>query len=103
MRESLIQRAVMEHWRALGVPNSLVAAIPNQRAHGQYGLTPGLPDLLVLGPRGVGFIEIKTDTGRVSAAQAAFKALCVVLGIPHAITRGRAEPIAVLREWGVVR
>ena len=50
-REGLIQAAVVEHWLKLGVPGSLVAAIPNANAHGQPGLTRGLPDLLVISPQ----------------------------------------------------
>ena len=51
------------------MPGSLVAAIPNAFAHGQPGLTRGLPDLLVIAPqlgRLTGFIELKTETGRMS-------------------------------------
>lgn len=103
MRESEIQRAVIEHWRALATPGTLVAAIPNQRAHGQYGLTPGLPDLMCLGQFGVGFIELKTARGKASQAQLAFRELCAQHGIRHALTYGRDEPIDVLELWGLVR
>lgn len=104
--EKAIQAAVLDHWRKLGAPNTLVAAIPNQNATGQAGLTPGLPDLLVIGPKiGVRFIELKTGRGRLSAAQRAFFDLCVAAGVPQApcVTRGRDEPIEVLRAWGIVR
>ena len=104
--EALIQASVLEHWLALGLPNTLVAAIPNAFAHGQPGLTKGLPDLIVLGPRipgGVGFIELKKDGfSRLSAAQRAFAALCDKLRVPYAICVGRDEPIRQLEEWGVV-
>ncbi len=42
VRESAIQSAVVEHWRVLGLPNTLVAAIPNAGALGQAGLNAGL-------------------------------------------------------------
>lgn len=103
MREADIQRAVIDHWKALGLPDTLVAAIPNQRAHGQYGLCKGLADLLCIGPEGAGFIELKTDKGRTSAAQEEFLALCATNGIRHALTFGRDEPIRVLERWGIVR
>lgn len=104
LSEAAIQSAVLAHWRALGRPNTLVAAIPNARAHGQAGLTAGLPDLIAIGPGiGVGFVELKTDTGKVRPAQAAFGALCRAIGVRHPITRGRDEPIAMLELWGVVR
>jgi len=104
MNESAIHSAVIAHWRSCGLPNTLVATLPNMGAMGQHGLTKGLPDLMVLCPSiGVGFIELKTDKGRISEAQAAFKERCILLGIPHAITRGRDEPIAILEQWNVVR
>ena len=105
--ESAIQAAVLEHWLTLGQPNTLVAAIPNAFAHGQPGLTKGLPDLLVIGPRvpgGVGFIELKRDQDSVvSDAQRGFGSLCAKLGVPYAICIGRDEPIRLLEAWGVVR
>jgi hypothetical protein len=103
-RESDIARAVIQHWRALGVPGSLVAAIPNAYSHGQAGLTRGLPDLIVMAPGlPVGFIELKTKSGRIRPEQADFKARCLSLGIAHSITRGRDEPIEILETWNVVR
>jgi hypothetical protein len=103
MREYEIQKAVLQHWKALGKEGTLVAAIPNQNSHGQYGLTAGLADLLILAPGlPVGFLEIKTDKGKPSKAQLEFIDKCKALGIPAAITRGRDEPIRILEEWNVV-
>jgi hypothetical protein len=105
--EKAIQAAVVDHWRVLGNPDTLVAAIPNAGALGQPGLTAGLPDLLVLGPSlpgAVAFIELKRDEhAHVSDAQLAFSHLCALLGIRYAIVYGRDEPIAILEAWGVVR
>lgn len=104
MRESAIQDAVLKHWRMFGLPHTLVAAIPNARAAGQAGLTKGLPDLLVIGGRvRIGFLEIKTATGRLSLEQKTFRTLCAFVSIPFADTYGRDEPIAILESWGVVR
>ena len=101
--EAQITKAVMAHWRSLKKPDTLVAGIPNMGAQGQYGLTAGLPDLMILAPGlPVGFIELKADKGRISEAQLAFQGHCERLNIPHAITYGRDEPIAVLERWGVV-
>ena len=71
-REGLIQAAVIDHWRALGVPGSLVAAVPNAKAHGQPGLTRGLFDLVVMSPTlgdKTGWLELKADDGKPSAKQ----------------------------------
>jgi hypothetical protein len=105
--ETAIQAAVWQHWSLLGKLNTLVACIPNARAHGQPGLTRGLPDLLVLAPTlpgKVGFIELKRDNRSViSDDQRLFARLCAELGVPHAYAIGRDEPIAVLEAWGVTR
>ncbi len=104
MTEAQIHKAVMDHWRKLGLPGTLVSTIPNAGAFGQAGLTKGLPDLMILAPGlPVGFIELKTDGGKPSEHQLEFRRKCVALGIPMAITHGRDEPITVLEEWNVVR
>jgi hypothetical protein len=103
LSEKAIHSAVLAHWTALGVPGTLLATIPNMRAAGQAGLTKGLPDLLCIGPQGVGFIELKTLTGAPSKAQLHILGICERWGVPWAISHGRDEPIAVLERWGLVR
>jgi hypothetical protein len=104
--EDAITAAVIDHWRVCGKAGSLVAAIPNKRAFGQAGLTPGLPDLLVLSMRlgdRAGFIELKRGRGgRLSAAQIAIGELMRVLGVPYALCSGRDEPISQLKAWGAI-
>ena len=106
-KETAIQAAVIEHWHLLGLPDTLVAAIPNAGALGQPGLTRGLPDLLVLKPSlacPVGFIELKRNhKSVVSDPQRDFGRLCTKLCIPHAFAFGRDEPIEILESWGIVR
>jgi hypothetical protein len=103
--EKAIQASVVEHWRLLGLPNTLVAAIPNALAHGQPGLTRGLPDLVVLAPGlPVGFIELKRDRqAPIGDDQRQFALLCARICVRHAFAIGRDEPIAILEAWGVVR
>lgn len=107
MTEAQIQAAVIAHHKALGLPNTLVAAVPNAGAFRQAGLKRGLFDLVVMGGdflRGrTGWLELKTEKGVVGPHQEAFKALCIANSVPYAITTGRDEPIRVLEEWGVVR
>jgi hypothetical protein len=105
-RESLIQAACLAHWKALGVPGSLVAAVPNARAAGQAGLTKGLFDLVVMSPTlgdRTGWLELKADDGVLSPAQNTFKLLMIARGCPYAVTYGRDQPIQVLTKWGAVR
>jgi hypothetical protein len=107
--ETQIQAAVVDHWRILGLPNTLVAAIPNAGAHGQPGLTKGLADLLVIGPDlpgegSAGFMELKRDEyAKRTDSQWEFARLCADLDIPYAVTFGRDQPIRILELWGVVR
>ncbi len=103
MTEAQITKAVMDHWRSFGLPRTLVASIPNMGARGQYGLTKGLPDLIIITPDGVGFIELKTVKGKPTKEQMAFKTLCVANGIRHSITYGRDQPIEMLEHWGAVK
>jgi hypothetical protein len=108
MRERDIQSAVLDHWLKLGTPDSLVAAIPNARAFGQPGLTPGLFDLIVIGDlvggAKIGFIELKRDAkATLSPHQTAFKSLLLRHGILYAVTHGRDQPIQALETWGAVR
>lgn len=105
--EAEIHAAVIEHWKLLGLPDTLVATLPNANAFGQPGLTKGLADLLVAGPGvpgRVGFIELKRDPqSKVSDDQWRFAKLCRQLDISYARTFGRDEPIALLVRWGLVR
>ena len=105
--EKQIQTAVVDHWRTLGLPRTLVAAIPNQFSHGQPGLTKGLPDLMVIGPRVPGnlaFIELKKERGsHVSEAQLDFVRLCHEHDVSVVLAYGRDEPIRILEDWGVTR
>lgn len=105
-RESLIQQAAIDHWRALGVPGSLVAAVPNARAAGQAGLTKGLFDLVVMSPTlgdRTGWLELKADDGELSKDQREVRGVMIACGVPHAVAYGRDEPIKVLELWGAVR
>ena len=105
--EKDIQAAVVQHWALLGRPLTLVAAIPNANAHGQPGLTPGLADLLVMGPdvpNHIAFMELKRrrrDTP--TEEQLAFATLCAKLGLNCPCVHGRDEPIEQLEQWNVVR
>ena len=105
--EDQITDAAIEHWRIFGTAGSLVAGIPNKRAFGQPGLTPGLPDLLVLSMQlgdKTGFIELKRERGgRLSDAQLGIGRLMRVLGVPYAVCAGRDQPIEQLRAWGAIR
>ena len=104
-------RAAARRHGALGWlrrPDTLLAAIPNAGALGQPGLTPGLADLLALGPElpggHVGFIELKRhERSVISDSQINFAELCHALGVPHAFAFGRDDAVRVLEAWGLCR
>ncbi|MGV1869738.1 VRR-NUC domain-containing protein [Agrobacterium rosae] len=102
LKETHIHKAVVDHWKATGRPGTLVATIPNLGAFGQHGLTKGLPDLMVIGPGVHGYIELKTEAGKLSQPQREFQALCSIHDIRFAVTHGRDGPIQVLKDWGIV-
>jgi hypothetical protein len=104
MTEAQITSAVIGHWRARGVPGSLVASVPNMGARGQYGLKRGLYDLVCIAPGfGCGFLELKPERGRLSDHQREFGAICDGAGVPAAVAYGLDEALRVLEQWGVLR
>jgi len=103
MKESQIHKAVVAHWKALALPGTLVATIPNMGAMGQHGLTKGLPDLILIGPEMHGYLELKTETGKLTGPQRDFQSICIARGIPFYVTYGRDQPIQLLEELGLVR
>lgn len=65
------------------------------------GLTPGFPDLMVFGKGGrIGFIEVKTETGRQSASQVECERWLREFGHSVALCRSLPELDAVLSAWG---
>jgi len=69
-QEASLQKAIV---KALAWKGWVVIHIPNQATRGIYmyaGVLPGAPDLLALRAGRVIFLEVKTETGRVSAKQA---------------------------------
>lgn len=107
MTEAQIQAAVIAHWKAFGLPGTLVAAVPNAGAFRQPGLKRGLFDLVVMGggflQGRTGWLELKTAKGVLGPHQIEFKMFCIDNAIPYAVAVGRDEPISVLEEWKVVR
>ncbi len=63
------------------------------------GMTRGALDLIVMGPRGVGWLEIKKPGGVLSAAQLGFMARLDRLGIPCAAVCSVEDALRAVQEW----
>jgi hypothetical protein len=68
------------------------------------GLRSGVADLCIMLPGGrVGWLELKTLTGKQSLEQKGFEARCIRLGHPYEVVRTVASAIDVLTNWKVLR
>lgn len=104
LSEKQIQTAVIQNWRTRGYEGTLVAAIPNAKAFGQPGLTPGLFDLLCVGERiGCAFLELKTEGGKLSHHQQAFKEMLMRNRVRFGVAYGLDEALEILETWGLLR
>ncbi len=110
--ERQIQRSIRRYLTGLGYTS---VAVPNgsQLAGGAVsrarqmsalkldGLTVGFPDLIVFAPEGrVGFIEVKTEGGRLSEAQANVRYWMTRDGHKHAVCRSIDDVTETLEKWG---
>jgi hypothetical protein len=63
------------------------------------GVRAGVYDLCIVGPSFVGFLELKTEKGKVSADQKAWGQRFDDFGIPHAICRSIEDVQKVVTGW----
>jgi len=104
--EDDIHKSIVEYLRLRGI---VFFHIPNEsRAPVQYraklkalGVRAGVPDLCVLLKYGVGFIEIKSPTGRLSPTQKDFRQDCEKRGIPWGLARSIEDAESLLTQWGI--
>src|SRR5687767_3288367 len=66
------------------------------------GLIKGSADFVFVWPNGGGWIELKTDEGRLTPEQKAFREWCKDTGAHHALCRSVAEVEEKLFEWGAL-
>lgn len=93
--ENDIQRQIVD-WIRVAAPSVVAVAVPNgarrtaggRPANAVPGLTPGVPDLVVIRPNGeVLWIEVKSQIGKLSDAQFAFHGKLLGLGHTCAVVR----------------
>lgn len=109
LKESAIQHAIVGHLRAVLPKGYRCFAIPNgarrtnggRAANAVSGLTPGVPDLAIVGRGNIWFIEVKGPGGVVSEDQEEFLAWCAMTGTPYCIARSVDDVRVALVNWNV--
>lgn len=112
IKEAGIQRMIRAYLAARGIesihiPNGAVLA-GDAKARGRQmgalknaGLKIGFPDLLLFAPQGrIGFIEVKSEGGRVSPEQKACHEWLIVLGHKVSVCRSIEDVAETLEGWG---
>lgn len=90
------------HWFA--VPNGGHRHIAQASRLKAEGVRSGTPDLCFMLEDGrVGWLEMKTEKGRLGPAQIAFKEIAERLGHHWGLARNLDEAIAHLRTWGALK
>jgi VRR-NUC domain len=90
-------------WRLVHVPNGEYRTEATGRKLQRMGVSPGVPDLIVIGPGKICWLELKTKYGRLTEAQEEFLNYLSSVGADVAVAWGYDEAIAVLKRWGAVR
>lgn len=107
--EDAIQKAIVgflsavlpNGYRCFAIPNGARRTASGRPANAVPGLTPGVPDLAIVGGRFVWFVEVKSKRGVVSEAQEAFHAWCAANGTPYCVARSVDDVRAALEHWGI--
>lgn len=110
--EADIQRQIIAFLRTVLPTGSIVHHAANEIASGGrdghvrqaillgMGVHPGFADLVVLSGGRVLFLEVKSASGRLRAAQEAFRDSVLQQGFCWALVRSVDDVIAALREFG---
>ena len=110
-RERAIQRAIRQYLASVGlisahVPNGAsLAGNPKRRAMQMNnlkgdGLTPGFPDLIVMGTDSrVGFMEVKAEGGKQNENQLNVQSWMDRDGHKYAVVRSVDDAKETLQEW----
>jgi len=66
------------------------------------GVTPGWPDLMLVGPRRIYFLELKRRGGRLSEHQAVRADALMTAGAGYGVAASFDAAVAILQAWGCV-
>lgn len=100
---SFLRRSLPGSYRVISIPNGRFQADPKTIARlKREGLTPGAPDLLVMRNDGwFASLEVKSDTGRLSADQTEWSDWLTAGNGSQAVVRSLDEAVEALRAFGV--
>lgn len=94
--------ALPASYRAFAVPNGgnrdrITGAILNRE-----GVRAGVPDIVIIRSEGVAaFLEVKTETGRLSSSQIEWRDWCSEHRVPYAVVRSIGDVEAFLLDLNV--
>ena len=109
--EQAIQKAVVAHLRARGVPGLFAFHVPNggyRRPHeaaifAGLGVVPGVPDLILIDQGKTYALELKRLCAKPSAAQETAMKAMERAGATVAHAQGLDAALAQLEAWGLLR
>ena len=104
--EAALQVEIVKALRNLGlfvhsVPNEAAGTNPVRQSQMiSMGLFPGVADLVVWLPSGaIGYLEIKSKTGKLSERQERFRIRCEKAGHPYGVARSVSEAISWVSKY----
>jgi len=101
IQQAIRQRLIFHGVVAVHVPNAGKRSVVGGWKLKREGMMTGFPDLICLGDAGrIGFLEVKTDTGRLSDAQLSCHDMLRRKGHLVAVVRSQDDAVAVLQGAG---
>lgn len=97
--EYLLQKTIVDYIRD-NYPKIVVFCVPNEAAHVAHhapGILKGAPDLILVLPEKVVFLELKSTNGRLSDQQCLFKTKVELLGVEYHIIRDLIDVKDILK------
>lgn len=107
LSEADIHRQIVEYFDVMGIfcfhiPNERNSSMANMRNLKKLGLRSGAPDLEVWLPTHNGvrivYMEIKSENGKLSENQKAFRERCEKAGLPYHVVRSLDNVIDIVNE-----
>lgn len=99
-------------WGIQGQLKATWAHIPNENSNNKHkgfgmvqkamGKIPGAPDYVFVGPEGSGWIEFKSEIGKLSPSQKNFQEWCKSMGANYEMVRSVEEAEHVLKTWNLL-